>query len=230
MQETRAMEFFALAFLRSSGAQGLGHVGWAFRAENGAFNVGAVENPSGLPFALPGHTGFWTDWVADPVAAFRLASSFGTYDHYKLIPVDVAHPREAWETVRWVEAQPYLLSGRNCSDSAYDVLQAYGVRDMAPPKQAWNPNMWFLGLPGQIFRIDTPLTFPENHEARRLVFELLQLSDLSADVRSALAPFLFTRAIPNSLYDAIQALASLANAGEWVEFEARLDHLRRIFK
>lgn len=42
-----------LVFVRRTGANGLGHIGWAFEWMNGWFNAGSVENSKGKPFADP---------------------------------------------------------------------------------------------------------------------------------------------------------------------------------
>ena len=41
----------AVVFVRRLGANGLGHIGWAFEWKNGWFNTGSVENKTNKPFA-----------------------------------------------------------------------------------------------------------------------------------------------------------------------------------
>jgi uncharacterized membrane protein HdeD (DUF308 family) len=50
----------ALAFVRHSGAMGMGHVGWAFEWPNGWFNCGSVENRSSSAYQPAGKADFWT--------------------------------------------------------------------------------------------------------------------------------------------------------------------------
>ena len=57
------------AFVRYAGADGLGHVGWAFDYDAADVNAGSVENPSGAPSSDPADMGYWDVFVPSPIPA-----------------------------------------------------------------------------------------------------------------------------------------------------------------
>ena len=127
------------AFVRRSGADGLGHVGWTFQYPDGSFCDGAVENPAGTPMSPPGQTGFWTQTVVDPDPPMKLRD----YDAFKLFEIPTGNPDQADKTVAWIGLQPYLVIFRNCMDDTYDVLRSYGIPDLPLPMVEITPNRWF---------------------------------------------------------------------------------------
>ena len=141
----------AIVFVRRPGANGLGHIAWAFEWHNGWFNAGSVENATGKPYARPEEMGFWAMHTLDPVAAMQKHNS--TYDEYKLFYVSQPRPKEAWRTVVWESRQPYFALRHNCNDVAYDVLRAYGTTELLDPAQEHIPNDWFDALPGRSYTI-----------------------------------------------------------------------------
>lgn len=127
------------AFVRRSGAYGLGHVGWTFQYTDGSYCDGSVENPAGTPISAPGQTGFWSQRVADPDVPMQLRS----YDSFKLFVIDTSDSGQADQTVAWVATQPYLVIFRNCMDDTYDVLRSYGIPGLPLPLLEITPNRWF---------------------------------------------------------------------------------------
>lgn len=130
------------AFVRRSGADGLGHVGWSYQYADGSFCDGAVENPGGTPVSPPGQTGFWCERVSDPITPMQLEK----YDAFKMFDVSSSDPDDADRTVAWVGEQPYLVVFRNCMDDTYDVLRSYGVPELPLPFLEITPNDWFDAL------------------------------------------------------------------------------------
>ncbi len=141
----------AIVFVRRTGANGLGHVGWAFEWPNGRFNVGSVENVAGKPFATVAEMGFWASHVADPVPCMRDRDF--PYDEYKIFPIEQPQPHAAWRTVIWESRTPYSLIHHNCNDVVYDVLRAYGVANLLDPAEEYVPNDWYDALRGPSFTI-----------------------------------------------------------------------------
>jgi uncharacterized membrane protein HdeD (DUF308 family) len=141
----------AIVFVRRPGANGLGHIAWAFEWHNGWFNAGSVENATGKPYARPEEMGFWAMHTLNPIAAMQKQSS--TYDEYKIFYVSLPHPKEAWRTVVWESRQPYFALRHNCNDAAYDVLRAYGATELLDPAQEHVPNDWYDALPGRSYTI-----------------------------------------------------------------------------
>lgn len=127
------------AFVRRSGAYGLGHVGWTFEYPDGSYCDGSVENPAGTPISAPGETGFWSQRVTDPDIPMRLRA----YDAFKMFLIDSAAPGQADKTVAWIATQPYLVIFRNCMDDTYDVLRSYGLPGLPLPFLEITPNRWF---------------------------------------------------------------------------------------
>lgn len=127
------------AFVRRSGAYGLGHVGWSFEYADGSYCDGSVENPGGTPVSPPGETGFWSQRVVDPDVPMQLR----IYDAFKMIEIATADSDLADKTVAWVATQPYIVITRNCMDDTYDVLRSYGIPGLPLPLLEITPNRWF---------------------------------------------------------------------------------------
>lgn len=141
----------AMAFVRHSGAMGMGHAGWAFEWPNGWFNCGSVENRSGAAYTPAGKADFWTANTEDPVAT--MVELGPGYDEYKVFRVPNPHPKDAWATVAWISRQPYFVQRRNCADATYDVLRAFGVDTIFDTSQKSMPNEWYDALPGPSYPI-----------------------------------------------------------------------------
>ncbi len=138
-------------FVRRPGANGLGHIGWAFEWNNGWFNTGSVENRTNKPYAKPEEKGFWTAHTLDPIATMRGQNS--TYDEYKLFYVSQPQPKAAWKTAIWESRQPYYALRYNCNDAAYNILRAFGANELVDPAEQHVPNDWFDALPGPSYTI-----------------------------------------------------------------------------
>jgi uncharacterized membrane protein HdeD (DUF308 family) len=146
----------AIVFVRHPGANGLGHIGWAFEWNNGWFNAGSVENQAGKPFVKPQDMGFWTAHTLDPIGAMQKQAI--TYDEYKVYYVTEPRPKDAWKTVIWESRQPYSVLRHNCNDVAYDILRAYGVTELLDPVEGLVPNDWYDTQPGPSYIImETPI-------------------------------------------------------------------------
>ena len=145
----------AIVFVRHIGANGLGHIGWAFEWNNGWFNAGSVENSAGKAFAKPYDMGFWSAHTLDPIGAMQKQAL--TYDEYKVYYVAEPRPKDAWKTVIWESRQPYSVLRHNCNDVAYDVLRAYGVTELLDPVEGLVPNDWYDAQSGPSYIIqETP--------------------------------------------------------------------------
>jgi uncharacterized membrane protein HdeD (DUF308 family) len=146
----------AIVFVRHPGANGLGHIGWAFEWNNGWFNAGSVENQAGKPFVKPQEMGFWSVHTLDPIGAMQKQAI--TYDEYKVYYVTEPRPKDAWKTVIWESRQPYSVLRHNCNDVAYDILRAYGVSELLDPVEGLVPNDWYDTQPGSSYIIEeTPI-------------------------------------------------------------------------
>lgn len=132
----------------------LGHVAWGFEYPNGEWLIGAVEGPEWKG----GLNGFWA--VKKPnlrsvLTYFAHMKTQGAeYNCYKLLTVTPETPvnfRYADQMVRWVSEQKYELLGRNCMNSAYDILRAlcngkYNFTDLPYPNTNSIPNGWFNAI------------------------------------------------------------------------------------
>jgi uncharacterized membrane protein HdeD (DUF308 family) len=141
----------AAVFVRRSGAEGLGHIGWSFEWNNGWFNVGSVENPTGTLYTKPEEMGFWAVHTLAP-AAVMLEQSH-PYDEFKLFSVVQPRPKDAWRVVIWESRQPYHVIRHNCNDVAYEILRTYGATSLLDPAQEYIPNDWYDALPGRSYPI-----------------------------------------------------------------------------
>jgi hypothetical protein len=129
----------AAVFVRYNGANGLGHLAWAFDSDTDLADCGSVENPEGKLILQPVDIGFWTDSTKSPIPDMTQRA----YNDAKYIDLLSANPAEAYSTVLWIAAEAYKVVGRNCLDDVYDVLSAYGVSQLPPPAHVWEPNEWF---------------------------------------------------------------------------------------
>src|SRR6266480_2590336 len=148
----------AIVFVRHPGANGLGHIGWAFEWNNGWFNAGSVENQAGKPFVKPQDMGFWSVHTLDPTGAMQKQAI--TYDEYKVFYVTQPRPKDAWKTVIWESRQPYSVLRHNCNDVAYDILRAYGVIELLDPVEGLVPNDWYDAQPGPSYIIEETPAIP----------------------------------------------------------------------
>src|SRR5713101_4264138 len=148
----------AIAFVRHPGANGLGHIGWAFEWKNGWFNAGSVENQAGKAFVKARDMGFWSMHTLDPIGAMQ--KQLITYDEYKVYYVTQPRPRDAWKTIIWESRQSYSVLRHNCNDVAYDILRAYGVTELLDPVEGLVPNDWYDAQPGPNYIIEETPTIP----------------------------------------------------------------------
>jgi uncharacterized membrane protein HdeD (DUF308 family) len=148
----------AIVFVRHPGANGLGHIGWAFEWNNGWFNAGSVENKERKPFAQPQEMGFWSAHTLDPIGVMQKQPV--PYDEYKIFYVKQPCPKGAWMTVIWESREPYVILRHNCVDVAYDILRAYGATDLLDPAEEVVPNDWYDALPGRSYVIEENPAIP----------------------------------------------------------------------
>ncbi len=145
-------------FVRYAGANGLGHVGWAFEWNNGWFNAGSLENEQGKAFARPQEMDFWSAHTLDPIGTMQKQPRI--YDEYKVLYVTQPRSKDAWRTVVWESRQPYTAVRHNCSDVVYDILRAYGTSGLLDPVEEPVPNDWYDALPGSSYLIAEHPTIP----------------------------------------------------------------------
>ena len=148
----------AIVFVRHPGANGLGHIGWAFEWKNGWFNAGSVENQAGKPFVSAQDMGFWSAHTLDPIGAMQ--KQLLTYDEYKVYYVTQPCPKDAWKTIIWESRQSYSVLRHNCNDVAYDILRAYGVTELLDPVEGLVPNDWYDAQPGPSYIIEETPVIP----------------------------------------------------------------------
>ncbi len=148
----------AIVFVRHPGANGLGHIGWAFEWKNGWFNAGSVENQAGRPFVSAQDMGFWSAHTLDPIGAMQ--KQLLTYDEYKVYYVTQPCPKDAWKTIIWESRQSYSVLRHNCNDVAYDILRAYGVTELLDPVEGLVPNDWYDAQPGPSYIIEETPVIP----------------------------------------------------------------------
>lgn len=154
-------------FNRSSGANGLGHVGWAYdNPRNGSVICGATENPKGTPFESAATKGFWVEavWPNQVVSLFakgrNLPEGFcPPYNRYKVLEINNPNPDSAWNKVCWVKAQDFAVSGiprgRNCMDDSFDILVAFGAGFLPWPTFNPVPNMWFDAIQARPYSVSS---------------------------------------------------------------------------
>src|SRR5205814_1001240 len=140
----------AAIFVRWSGADGLGHIGWAFQSDydlqtqRNFYWYGSVENPSGkisVPDGDPQAIGFWDkygDW-SNVLQDFQARG----YNQWKYDTASPRHPEPAQQMMKVIALRGYNLFGRNCANAVYDILKAYGESDLPLLQLFPWPNSWF---------------------------------------------------------------------------------------
>lgn len=135
----------AAVFVRYHSGDGAGHVGWAFEAGGGCSMAGSVENHSGHIFTPAKNMGYWQARCENPRDPMRKRA----YDDVKVIDVERANALAAYRTMLWIEREAYRVIHRNCEDDVYDVLRAFGAKQLPAPLMHWFPKSWFHAMHGR---------------------------------------------------------------------------------
>jgi hypothetical protein len=144
------MSAVAMVFIRRTGADGTGHVGWGMTLGDDTFLVGSVDNPAHTLHTSPDKMGFWAIRTPDPIDVMQQHR----YTELKVIVVEQADPEQALQVISWHSHKPYRLFGCNCMDVTYDVLRSFAVADLPAPAHHWEPNHWFDHVQGQHYQLD----------------------------------------------------------------------------
>src|SRR5437773_10781009 len=94
----QGMQAKAVVFLRRSGADGIGHVGWAFDNGDGTFTAGSIENPHHSLHTNRRKMGFWAVRARDPIVPMRDRR----YHEFKVIDLAQGDQNAAIRVVKWV--------------------------------------------------------------------------------------------------------------------------------
>ena len=148
------MKGLAYVFLRKDGAPLVrgwaGHVGWGFLVnEEGALLFGSTENDSGQPYLPPGSNNGWWSQRASSEAEMIEVIAERNYDAYKVATVRNCDPKGAELTAIETGTRGYIGTWNNCLDHTWDILAAYGVRDLALAQMYPTPNQWFAMVNGE---------------------------------------------------------------------------------
>jgi hypothetical protein len=202
----QGMQAKAVVFLRRSGADGIGHVGWAFDNSDGTFTAGSIENPRHSLHTNPRKMGFWAVRTRDPIDPMRDRR----YNEFKVIDLGQGDQNDAIRVVKWVSRQPYEIVGHNCMNATYDVLRAYGVDRLPVPAHHWEPNHWFDRVQGQHYQIDATDVQIESdtHAAASSGPAQADVESLFADDSDSIEP--------------LQPAWRTANTSAWREFQSAL--------
>jgi hypothetical protein len=199
----QGMQAKAVVFLRRSGADGIGHVGWAFDNGDGTFTAGSIENPHHSLHTNPHAMGFWIVRAHDPIIPMRERR----YNEFKVIDLGQGDLNAAIRVVKWVSRQPYEIIGHNCMNATYDVLRAYGVDRLPVPAHHWEPNHWFDRVQGRHYKIDVDdVQLESNMGAATSGPVQTDVESLFSDSSSTIEP--------------LQPAWRTANTPAWREFEA----------
>ena len=152
-------------FSRTSGANGLGHVGVAFELKARitgvnytSFYCGAIEGTNGwfnIPnaFTLPGlNNGGWTEQVSTQPQMFA-QFGFRGYNSYKFsqnfLIVTLARSNAGKAILAGFKGRGYNVSGNNCMNATYDLLSNFSFPgDSGNPAvpNSYFPNNWYNSL------------------------------------------------------------------------------------
>lgn len=163
----------------------LGHVGWGFELPDGQWMVAAVEGDQWVNGNRL--NGFWSYRVPGLQQALQVFANMvhqgAEYNYYKFLTVtDQVWPDldAAMHVMAWVSAQRYELFGRNCMNSAYDVLRAFSRgghfngRVLPSPEHNWIPNGWFNAI--QVPDHDFHYLPPASHGVRAFALEPFEIT------------------------------------------------------
>lgn len=147
-QQVNAAAGEAYVFLNPTKPINLGHTGWGFKLANGNYMYGSTENSKSYPVIRKGDdNGYWEREGTrdDMLGAFRGMK----YTHYKVATVANANPTAARSKARFTKGNGYGVTGNNCMDHVYWILQAYNVPNLPWPSTHWAPNSWANDFKGK---------------------------------------------------------------------------------
>lgn len=140
---------YGRVFVRRSGANGLGHVGWAFQATDGTWSAGGIENENGGPYVNPDNKCMWSyeGKSHDEVLELMRNGGYDAYQQFVNTSSNVEQGyRDALVVVEEWLSKPYVVIGKNCMDATYEILTAYGWPMLPSPSDFPAPNDWFNEL------------------------------------------------------------------------------------
>lgn len=149
----------AYVFLRKDGAPlpggHAGHIGWGVRlAPGGPYFCGSTENQSGHPWVPPGgDNGWWGQEAATEEAMVQLFKE-RSYDAYKWATVRTCDAAAARQEAERQQGAGYAGLRNNCLDHSYQVLEAYGLKDLPWLQTHPAPSDWFAQFNGEYRNID----------------------------------------------------------------------------
>jgi hypothetical protein len=133
-----------------------GHVGWGFELPGGNWEFGANEGPKWWPLVkadvsiTAAHTGSEATMLAWFINA-------GGYTRYRCVTVPAFNASAAEQQVSHEQNELYLVPSQDCESQAYNVLNAYGVKNLPNDLLDPVPNNWFNGLSSASFGGPTSL-------------------------------------------------------------------------
>ena len=138
-----------------------GHVGWAYLGDDLAYHLGATDAPitkfnlfqGNLGLIIPASPGANSPWRRNASTEQELFDAFrqhggvtDSYSEYKTTFVALRNSNLADQRANEAQNWGYGLSGNNCADHVYRVLQAYGVDTSGVMRTLATraaPNSWF---------------------------------------------------------------------------------------
>lgn len=138
----------AYIFIKPENVAGLGHIGWGFMLSDGSFYAGATENyyKGNAATAYWVNAGadneFWAEMFLTEQKMFEKMKTLG-YSEYKSIPVNYPNIAGGKRRADEVMMKGFQGISNNCLDHTYQVLEAYGVKNMPWRQTNPTPNGWF---------------------------------------------------------------------------------------
>jgi hypothetical protein len=128
-----------------------GHVGWGFELPGGNWEFGANEGPAKADVSV---TRAYTGNEASMLAWFI---NRGGYTRYRCVTVPAFNASAAEQQVSREQNELYGIPLSDCESQTYNVLKAYGVKNLPNDLLDPVPNNWFNGLSSASFGSPTSL-------------------------------------------------------------------------
>jgi hypothetical protein len=123
-----------------------GHVGWAFELPGGNWEFGANEGPKLWPLVKADVSKTTNNPPGSEATMLAWFINRGGYTRYRCVTVPAFNASAAEQQVSREQNELYGIPSQDCESQTYNVLKAYGVKNLPNDLLDPVPNNWFNGL------------------------------------------------------------------------------------
>ena len=123
-----------------------GHVGWGFELPGGNWEFGANEGPKLWPLVKADVSKTTNNPPGSEATMLAWFINRGGYTRYRCVTVPAFKASAAEQQVSREQNELYGIPSQDCESQTYNVLKAYGVKNLPNDLLDPVPNNWFNGL------------------------------------------------------------------------------------